>query len=140
MARAMVAIAAVALLAAAAVWGLLRRMVFFPDTTHPRPPPTRRPACRTDPGDPSEEGLALDVRRFPVLSNISQLDVPVTVVYGDRDTIVPAEQSRAVAEAARRLAGLIVVRGADHNDPALVHGDAVIDAVVALAQSSMDGS
>jgi pimeloyl-ACP methyl ester carboxylesterase len=78
--------------------------------------------------------------RFEVRANVGRLHVPVTVVYGDRDSIVPPEQSRRVAAAAPALAKVLVVEGADHNDAALVHGDAVIDEVLALAQSSMDGS
>jgi pimeloyl-ACP methyl ester carboxylesterase len=78
--------------------------------------------------------------RFEVLRNVSGLQVPRAGVYGDRDSIVPPQQSRRVAEAAPRLVDLVVVRGADHNDAALVHGDAVVDAVMALAQSSMEGS
>ncbi|HEX5535091.1 MAG TPA: alpha/beta hydrolase [Actinomycetales bacterium] len=78
--------------------------------------------------------------RFEVRRNVSGLQIPVAVVYGDQDSIVPPEQSSRVAEAALRLVDLVVVRGADHNDAALVHGDAVIDAVMALAQPSMEGS
>jgi uncharacterized protein len=47
--------------------------------------------------------------------------------------IVPAEQSRAVADAAPNLRQLVAVEGADHNDPALLDGDLLINAVVALA-------
>ncbi|HEX5511801.1 MAG TPA: alpha/beta hydrolase [Actinomycetales bacterium] len=287
MARVMIALAAVVLLAAAAIWGLQRRLVFFPDPTPvpaaatvlpgaedvelttadglrlgawyvpatagnevatrdaAGPPPrtegwtvvfapgnggnragrievARRLADRGvavllmdyrgyggNPGSPSEEGLALDARaalahlltvrrvdperliyvgeslgcavvtelatvhppaalllrspftaladvaghhypgvpaglllrdRFEVRTNVSTLHVPVTVVYGDRDSIVPPDQSRRVAEAAPNPAKVVVVEGADHNDAALLHGDAVIDEVLALAQSSMDGS
>jgi pimeloyl-ACP methyl ester carboxylesterase len=64
---------------------------------------------------------------------VARLDVPVSVVYGDRDSIVPPEQSRAVAEAAPVLSNVTVVAGADHNDAGLVHGGPVIDAVVDLA-------
>jgi hypothetical protein len=46
---------------------------------------------------------------------------------------VPAEQSRAVADAAPNLRKLVAVEGADHNDPALLDGDLLINAIVALA-------
>ena len=58
---------------------------------------------------------------------------PVTVVYGTRDSIVAAEQSRAVADAAPTLRQLLAVKGADHNDPVLLAGNQLIDAIVALA-------
>jgi hypothetical protein len=71
--------------------------------------------------------------RFPVVEHIRRVRAPVTVVYGTRDGIVPPEQSRAVAESAGGAARVVAVEGADHNDPVLVHGSAVVDAVVAAA-------
>jgi pimeloyl-ACP methyl ester carboxylesterase len=59
--------------------------------------------------------------------------VPVVVVYGSADSIVPPEQSRSVAQAAPTLKDLVEVAGADHNDASLVHGPEVIAAVVRLA-------
>ena len=71
--------------------------------------------------------------RFPLADRLAAVHAPVTVVYGTGDTIVPAEQSRAVAAAAPNLSQLVAVEGADHNDPALLDGDPLINAVVALA-------
>ena len=70
--------------------------------------------------------------RFPLADQLAAVHAPVTVVYGTGDTIVPAEQSRAVAAAAPNLRQLVAVE-ADHNDPALLDGDLLINAVVALA-------
>ncbi len=74
--------------------------------------------------------------RFPVVEHVANLDVPTVVVYGTADSIVPAEQSRAVAERAAGPTTVVVVNGADHNDAALVDGaqvvGAVVDAVVGL--------
>jgi pimeloyl-ACP methyl ester carboxylesterase len=68
------------------------------------------------------------------VDHLQAVQSPVTVVYGTSDTIVPAEQSRRVAAAAApTLRQLVVVRGADHNDPALLDGPQLIDALVALA-------
>lgn len=69
--------------------------------------------------------------RFPVAEHAAGTSVPVTVVLGDRDAIVPPAQSRAVAAAAS--AELVVVAGAGHNDAALNTGPAVVDAVVRAA-------
>ena len=73
--------------------------------------------------------------RFPVAEHVRRVTVPITVVYGTRDAIVPPEQSRAVAASRIPAAQLIAVEGADHNDPALVHGPAVVEAVVAAADA-----
>src|SRR4029453_7116957 len=61
---------------------------------------------------------------------------PTTVVHGSRDSIVPPAQSRAVADAAAQLHRLVEVPGADHNDPVLLDGDAVVSAVVELAPAA----
>ncbi len=71
--------------------------------------------------------------RFPVAEQVARVDVPTTVVLGNSDSIVPAEQSRAVAAAAARLHRLVEVPGADHNDPVLLDGDPLVAAVVELA-------
>jgi hypothetical protein len=72
--------------------------------------------------------------RFPVAEQLARVEAPTTVVYGSADSIVPAGQSRAVAEAAGRLQRLVEVEGADHNDRILLDGEAVVGAVVELAR------
>jgi fermentation-respiration switch protein FrsA (DUF1100 family) len=71
--------------------------------------------------------------RYPVAERIATVRVPTTVVLGDADSIVPPDQSRAVAAAAAGLHRLVEVPGADHNDRVLLDGDALVDAVVELA-------
>lgn len=71
--------------------------------------------------------------RFPLADNLRRVSAPVTVVYGSDDGIVPPEQSRAVARAAPVLAAEVAVPGAGHNDAALLDGDELVSAVVALA-------
>jgi uncharacterized protein len=72
--------------------------------------------------------------RYPVAEHVARVRVPTTVVYGSRDSIVPPEQSRAVAAAAAGLHRLVEVPGADHNDAVLLDGEAVVAAVVELAE------
>ena len=71
--------------------------------------------------------------RFPVVEHIAKTDVPVTVIYGSRDSVVPSEQSAAVAEAAPTLVEKVVFR-ADHND-GVMFGAPVARAVVRLVRS-----
>lgn len=73
--------------------------------------------------------------RFPVTKLIGQVRVPTVVVYGSADTVVPPEQSTAVASAAGGPVRVLEVVGADHNDAALVEGNEVITAVLDLARS-----
>ena len=72
--------------------------------------------------------------RFPVAEHVARVEVPTTVVYGGADSIVPPEQSRAVAAAAGRLHRLVEWPGADHNDAALLDGPELVGAVVELAR------
>ncbi len=66
--------------------------------------------------------------RFPVRDTVGTVTVPVHVVAGGADEVVPTAQSRAVAAAAG--ASYIEVPDAGHNDPELGHGPLVVDAVV----------
>ncbi|MGA6165838.1 alpha/beta hydrolase [Amycolatopsis magusensis] len=66
--------------------------------------------------------------RFPVAEDVRRVTAPITVVYGDADSIVPPEQSVEVAAAGRARA--VPVHGADHNDRSLLDGDQLVDAVV----------
>jgi uncharacterized protein len=70
--------------------------------------------------------------RFPVLDHLVASNVPVTVVYGDRDSIVPTELSARVADEAQALVERVVIAGADHNDP-VMFGPPVARAVARLA-------
>ena len=72
--------------------------------------------------------------RFPVASLLSVSEVPVSVVYGDRDSVVPTQLSARVADEAPRLAERVVIHGADHNDE-VMFGPRVADAVARLAKA-----
>jgi uncharacterized protein len=70
--------------------------------------------------------------RLPVVEHVRRVRVPTVVVYGSADSIVPPEQSRAVAEAAAGPVTVVEIPGADHNDPVLLAGSRVVGAVVGL--------
>ena len=71
--------------------------------------------------------------RYPLTDHLARVDVPTTVVYGSRDALVPPEQSRAVAAAARGPTRVVEIEDADHNDPRLLDGEQLVAAVVELA-------
>jgi uncharacterized protein len=77
--------------------------------------------------------------RYPVAEQVARITVPTTVVYASADRIVPPEQSRAVAAAAGGPTVLVEIRGADHNDPALLDGTELIRAVTELADRATRG-
>jgi fermentation-respiration switch protein FrsA (DUF1100 family) len=70
--------------------------------------------------------------RFPVVDHLADSEVPVTVVYGDRDSVVPTQLSARVADEAPALAERVVIAGAGHND-AVMFGPRVAEAVAHLA-------
>ncbi|MEU4389190.1 alpha/beta hydrolase [Kribbella sp. NPDC023855] len=70
---------------------------------------------------------------YPLADQLATVNVPVVVICGADDSIVPPEQSRTVAQAAPNLQKLIEIPAADHNDAVLVHGPAVTAAVAELA-------
>lgn len=77
--------------------------------------------------------------KYPLADRLGAVTAPVAVIYGSDDSVVPPEQSRTVAHAAPALWRLVEVEGADHNDPVLLDGDALIGAVVELAEE-VDGA
>ncbi len=64
--------------------------------------------------------------RYPSIDRISSVHVPVMVIAGDRDDIVPESLSRRLYEAANEPKRYVLVPGAGHNDPALVDGPQMI--------------
>ena len=71
--------------------------------------------------------------RYPVVEHVASSDVPMTVIYGDRDSVIPPRLSTQVAERVPVLAELVLIEGADHNDP-VMFGTRVTDAVARLAE------
>lgn len=71
--------------------------------------------------------------RYPVVEHLASSDVPMTVIYGDRDSEVPSRLSARVADQVPSLAERVVLLGADHNDPVMFGGQ-VADAVARLAE------
>ena len=74
---------------------------------------------------------------YPSIERINEVATPTLVIAGSADSIVPLDQSRAIYDAAADPKELLVIDGADHNDPSLVAGSAVIDATT---RSSIDAT
>lgn len=61
---------------------------------------------------------------FNLADRLAALSLPVLVVHGDRDDIIPIELGRQVFDAAREPKAFYLVPGADHNDLYVVGGRA----------------
>ena len=70
--------------------------------------------------------------RFPSIDRIGRIRVPLLVIAGDSDRIVPFEYSRRLYDAAASPKQFEVIRGADHNDDELLAGHEMLDAVLAF--------
>jgi fermentation-respiration switch protein FrsA (DUF1100 family) len=68
--------------------------------------------------------------RYPSIDRITRVSCPVLVVAGDRDTIVPTEQSRRLFDRAVEPKRLIIVKDNDHNDAELNAGPTMLSGVV----------
>jgi uncharacterized protein len=72
--------------------------------------------------------------RFDSIGRIRQVRAPLLVIAGDRDGIVPADHSQRLFDAAVEPKMLLVIKGADHNDDALLTGHEMVDAIVRFVQ------
>ncbi len=67
--------------------------------------------------------------RYESLAAIKGVHVPVLVIAGGSDAIIPATQSRALHDAAAGPKRFVLIEGADHNDAELFVGPEVLAAV-----------
>jgi fermentation-respiration switch protein FrsA (DUF1100 family) len=68
--------------------------------------------------------------RFAAIDQIQRIRVPLLIIAGGRDRIVPVEHSRRIYEAAVAPKAILVLPDADHNDDELLAGDEMIDTIV----------
>ncbi|MBI5582193.1 MAG: alpha/beta hydrolase, partial [Deltaproteobacteria bacterium] len=61
--------------------------------------------------------------RYDALSRLQQVKMPVLVIHGDRDAIVPIALGRRLFEAAPEPREWSEIKGADHNDTYRVGGE-----------------
>lgn len=75
--------------------------------------------------------------RYRSDERIARVRAPILFVAGDRDAIVPLEQTRRLFELANEPKTLEVIPGADHNDSALLDGDRLMAATVEFLRSAV---
>lgn len=76
--------------------------------------------------------------RFASLDIIRNVGCPVLVIAGDGDRIVPVSQSRRLHDALRAPKDLMIIAGADHNDPELGAGEEMMAVVVQFLSKHID--
>jgi fermentation-respiration switch protein FrsA (DUF1100 family) len=68
--------------------------------------------------------------RFSSIDAIRRVRVPVLMIAGERDSIIPAANTERLFAAANEPKRLEIIRGADHNDLALLSGAQMVEAMV----------
>jgi len=67
--------------------------------------------------------------RFDSMDRIARVSCPVLVLAGERDRIIPVEESRRLFEAAAEPKRFVLIPDAGHNDMVLLAGPKVLDAI-----------
>ncbi len=67
--------------------------------------------------------------RFVAIDDIRRVSCPVLVIAGDRDSVVPLDESRRLYDATSSPKELVILQG-DHNDIELLAGDDMIAAIM----------
>jgi hypothetical protein len=68
--------------------------------------------------------------RFPSIERAAHIDCPVLLIAGERDSVVPIDDTRRLYAAFHSAKTLVEIPGADHNDEALLDGDAMIESIL----------
>ena len=70
--------------------------------------------------------------RYQSIDRVPRIRCPLLVIAGDRDSIVPLEQSERVYAAASSPKTMRIIEGADHNDYELFAGDRMMAAIASF--------
>jgi hypothetical protein len=65
--------------------------------------------------------------RYDNIEKIGRVQVPLLIVHGDRDVVVPLQQAQRLLEAAMQPSRLEIIRGAGHNDVIPIGGRRYLD-------------
>ncbi len=74
--------------------------------------------------------------RYDLARRLKEIRVPVLVLHGDRDSMIPFELGRAVFDAANEPKEFMTVHGADHNDLHLIGGETYYQALLQFARNA----
>jgi fermentation-respiration switch protein FrsA (DUF1100 family) len=77
--------------------------------------------------------------RYPSIDRVPRLRCPLLVIAGNRDSIVPLEQSQRLYDAAVSRKSIEIIDGADHNDTALFDGARMMGAIARFLATADEG-
>ena len=73
-------------------------------------------------------------QRFDTAGKLARLTMPILLVHGTADTVVPASMSRQLQESADRRTQLLLIEGAGHEDALPANGGVLQQALARLAR------
>ncbi len=73
--------------------------------------------------------------RYDLLRRLPQVHVPVLVIHGDRDRLIPLALGQRVYDAANPPKAFYLIPGADHNDTYVVGGEAYFQRVLQFVEA-----
>jgi fermentation-respiration switch protein FrsA (DUF1100 family) len=76
--------------------------------------------------------------KFRLIDRLPHISLPLLVIHGDRDDVVPLQLGRQVFEAAKEPKAFYVVRGADHNNVPFVGGSSYFAQLKTFIQSALE--
>lgn len=77
--------------------------------------------------------------KYDSLSKIHRLKIPLLMIHGQQDELIPIAQGRALFEAAPEPKIWVPIPGAGHNDTYLIAGEAYFRQLAAFANQLSDG-
>ena len=81
----------------------------------------------------------LDLREYSALEAVKQAKVPILLIHGEADAMVPCEMAHALKEACASPVTLLTVPGAAHGICFYVDHDAYCAAVEKLVEDALQG-
>ncbi len=72
--------------------------------------------------------------RYDSLAKIAQINIPVLIIHGDADEIVPVGHGKKLFEAANEPKEFYVIKGAEHNNTYVVGGKAYFEKIKAFVE------
>jgi fermentation-respiration switch protein FrsA (DUF1100 family) len=75
--------------------------------------------------------------KFDSVGKLSLVRTPALVVHGEKDDLIPVAQGHALYEAANEPKELMIIRGAGHNNLAIIGGNGYLDSVAQFINNAL---
>lgn len=73
------------------------------------------PIISNEVGGKVRENILNDVKGIDIYEKVKNLNIPVLIIHGDKDDVVPIEQSKKLVKSLKGEKHLEIIKGADHD-------------------------